>query len=305
MIAAGKEKELLDFWQKINMGEILGFDAEYIKKKAKKEFSLSYVKLSFLNFMNIIRSHGINPEGLEKVLTTYLTEEEVRNSTMDYGLCTVKLKNLKPIYIFKEEMIKGKLFDYILASCYLPIFKAQKKVDDNYYLDGGFYDNLPVNMLIDKGYNKIYVVELNPVLNITQKPKKEVEIIRIVPKRSLGGVINFSTASVQENIKMGYYDTIRQIENLDGYHYCFKNYPAFLYDIYARKIKAKEMHRLMGFFNTHTQKETIIKAIEYVMIREGIDYYQIYQPFKMLKKIRKQKENNHFVYKFLRKIKFL
>ena len=46
---------------------------------------------------------------------------------MDFGICTIKLPNLKPLYIFKEEMAKEKVDDYILASCYLPIFKMEKK----------------------------------------------------------------------------------------------------------------------------------------------------------------------------------
>ena len=52
-------------------------------------------------------------------------------------------------------MQKDKIKDYILASCYLPIFKKEKLIDDNYYLDGGFYDIGPVSMLLNKGYNKI------------------------------------------------------------------------------------------------------------------------------------------------------
>ena len=43
-----------------------------------------------------------------------------------------------------------KLNEYILASCNLPVFKMEKVIDNNFYIDGGFYDNNPINMFFNK-----------------------------------------------------------------------------------------------------------------------------------------------------------
>ena len=306
MVACGKEEELLAFWQNVDMAQIIGLDDKIHDKILKKEFDLNYYRLGFLNILKILHSRGIDISGLENVLKKYLNEEELRTSPIDFGICTIRIKNLKPLYIFKNEMIKGKIFDYIMASCYLPIFKMEKRVDENYYLDGGFYDNTPLNMLIEKGYKKIYVVELNPLININRKPKKEVEIIRISPIRSLGGVFNFDSDSVKEVTLMGYYDTLRVIKKLDGYYYCFKNYPNIFYKWLLRNIKDKDLNRLKGFFNAKTEKKVVIKSLEYVMKNEHIDYFNIYKPYKMIKMIkmiRKKYPKKHFVYNFLRKLK--
>lgn len=258
------------------------------------------------NFFHILKSGGIQTDGLKKILDTYLEDELILKSKMDFGICTIRLKDLKPLYIFKEDMNPEKLKDYILASCYLPFFKMEKQVDDHYYLDGGFYDNTPINMLIDKGYKKIYVVELNPLLNINRKPKnKNVEIIKITPQRSLGGVMVYDNENLRENIKMGYYDTLRVVKNLDGYHYCFKNRPNCFYDFITRKVNKKLRKRIFGFFHAKTNKEAFIKALEYWMKKENMDYYKVYKPYKMLKQIKKLPKNKHFVYEFLRQVKFL
>lgn len=302
MVACGKEKELVDFWKNVDIGNLLGFDAKYIEKKINNDHDFHYFRLGFLNFIKILSSKGIDTKGLENVLKTYINEEELKNNSIDYGLCTVRLNDLKPLYIFKEDMIKGKMHDYILASCYLPIFKMEKKVDDNYYIDGGFYDNTPLNMLIEKGYKKIYVVELNPVLNVNRRPKKDIEIIRITPKRSLGGLVNYDVNNMRENIKMGYYDTIRVIKKLDGFYYCFKNYPEIFYKWITRKVKHKDMNYLMGFFNVRTRKEVVVESLEYIMKNENFDYYQIYKPYEVIKEIKKNYSKNHFVYNFVRKI---
>jgi len=305
MVAVGKEKELYDFWQNLEMGRVLGFDDEYVEKQINKEHDLKFIGLTFKNFAKIIASKGIDIKGLENVLKELINEDDLLNNQIDYGICTVRLNDLKPLYIYKEDMVKGKLYDYILASCYLPMFKMEKKIDDKYYLDGGVYDNTPLNMLIEKGYEKIYVVELNPILNINKKPKKDVEIIRISPKRSLGGVLNFDNESIREIIKMGYYDTLRVIKELDGYYYCFKRNINIFYKWLVRKVPYKELNHLKGFFNVKTEKEVVIKSLEYIMKNERIDYYQIYKPYKMIKNIKKNYRKNHFVYKFIRNLNIL
>ena len=302
MVACGKEKELFDFWNNVDMGVILGFDEEFLRKKINNEHDLNYYKLGFLNFLNILKSRGIDAKGLRNVLENFISEEELKKSKIDFGLCTVRLNNLKPLYIFKSEMINGKMIDYILASCYLPIFKREKMVDEHYYLDGGFYDNTPLNMLIEKGYKKIYVVELNPLLNINRKPKKEVEIIKITPKRSLGGVVDFDIDSVREHIKMGYYDTIKVLKHLDGYYYCFKNLPNFFYTYFTRKVSYKEKEYLKGFFHVKNDKDLVIKSLEYIMKNEKFDYYNVYNPLEVVKKIKNNYPKKHVVYKFIRKL---
>ncbi len=303
LIASHQEKELLKFWQNLSVLELLGYEEEYIKKKENKEFDLSYLKLSIKNIGKIIKSRGIEIKGLENVLTNILDKEALMNSKMDYGICTIRVHHFKPLYIYKEEMENKKINDYILASCYLPFFKMEKKIDAHYYLDGGFYDNAPINMLIKKGYQKIYVVELNPLINRKQKPLKEVETIKITPKRSLGGVVNTDKKSIQENIKMGYYDTLRIIKKLDGYQYCFKNYSTCFYNRITRKIERKLLNRVMGFFHVKTKKEAVLKSLEYIMEQEEIDFYKIYNPFKVIRNLKKTTKQTHFIAKFVRQIK--
>lgn len=305
LIASGKKKELLEFWKEVSIGNLLGFDKQFVEKKVNKEHDFTYYKSSFKNLMQIIKSKGINTKGLEEVLNKYVDYNTLINSKIDYGLCTVRLNDLKPIYIFKDKMNEKNMKDYILASCYLPIFRLEKKVDNHYYIDGGFYDNTPINMLIEKGYEKIYVVELNPLINISQKVKKKVEIIKITPKRSLGGVINYSHDSMIENIKMGYYDTLRVIKKLDGYHYCFKKMPSFFYNFWTSKLEPVLLRKVMGELNAKNAKEACVKAMEYIMKQEHIDFYQIYSPRKMLKNLQKLPEKKNRVYQFVKQLKVL
>lgn len=60
-----------------------------------------------------------------------------------------------------EYIKKGKIADAVIASSAYPgIFPFIKK-DSGVYVDGGVLDNLPYNILLEKGYNKIVAVNLS------------------------------------------------------------------------------------------------------------------------------------------------
>lgn len=103
---------------------------------------------------------------------------------------------------------------------------------------------------------------------------------------------------------MGYYDAIRVLKNYDGYYYVFKNKPEGFYSFLNRKVSIKLYQRVQRFFKTKSYKETTIKAMEYVMRKEQINYYEIYKPLVMLRYLKKNYKKQHFVYSYLQKLKY-
>lgn len=305
MIASGKDKELYEFWKNIDIGYILGLNENYVKsvndKKLFKEFIYGLVQTK-----EIIENKGISPDKMKKTLDIILDEKKLRKSNMDYGLVTVKLKsvkNIKPLYLFKEDMEEGKVSEYILASCNLPVFKKTKLIDGEYYVDGGFYDNSPIKMLIDKGYNKIYVVNIQGI-GIYKKKKKDIntEIINIVPSRYLGGTLNVDKEKINDNIKLGYYDTLKLLKNYDGFNFIFKKRLNMLYNMNAKRVNDDLLKRVKKFFGVESNKEAIIKSLEYVMVKEGITYYDIYSIRFVIKWIKNNTNKKHFVYQFIKSL---
>ncbi len=307
MLACGKEEELLKFWQNINIASIFGFDPEYVERFIKKKVNLKFLEKTILGAFHTIKNRGLTTQGLEQILDEYVNEEALRESKKDYGLCTVKLSSLKPLYLFKEDMKPGKIKDYILASCYLPLFRLRRTVDNAFCIDGGFYDNSPVNMLIDKGYTKVYVVRLNigMSINITRKPKKKIDITYIKPSRNVGSILELNDEKIRDNIYMGYYDTLRVLKKLDGYKFTFYPKRDFYFEWITRKIDDRKLRRIENFFSVKTKKAAVIKSIEYVMEKEKIYYYQIYHLPKIIHNLKKNYQKNHFIYDFIGDLRFL
>lgn len=299
MLASKREKELLEFWQNINVGKILGLSDKLIAELNDKKVDLGLVKESIINFKNILFNKGINITELKNILEQMDIAKTLYKSNKDFGLVTVRLKDLKPLFLFKKD-IKEKLLDeYIIASCYLPIFKFEKIIDNNYYLDGGFYDNLPVNALLNKGYDKIYAVDLKAI-GRRQNYIDRNKVIEIKPSHSLGGILNTDREKINDNIKLGYYDTLKIVKGLDGFKYIFKIKNKWYYDYLVRKVNKNVLEDMQKIFKTTNNKILVIKALEYVMKQQKLSYFEIYKPYSVIKKIKGYKK--YGVYKFINQL---
>lgn len=303
LIACGKEKELYNFWKNVDIGELLEFNPKYVDSVNNKDIFKELI-YGIEQMTIIVKNKGISSTNMKKTLECMLDEDLLMKSKMDYGLVTVSISDLKPLYLFKKDMKKGHIAEYILASCNLPVFKSQKLIDDKYYIDGGFYDNNPVNMLIEKGYDKIYSVEIQG-LGFKQKVKDKSKVISITPSRHLGSTLNVNKRKINENIKLGYYDTLKVLNNYDGYNFIFKNYSNWVYNILARKVDKDLYKKCKRYFRAKNNKELILKALEYTLIKEDLTYFKIYSIFKQIKYVKKNTNNKHFVYDFVKSLRIL
>lgn len=304
MIASGKEKELYEFWKKADIGELLKFDKKYIDSVNKEEKFKSFI-YGLEEVKKMLVNKGIDNVEMRKALDEMIDKEALYKSKMDFGLVTVKMPEFKPLYVFKEDMDKDKIVDYILASCNLPVFKTSKFIDDSYYIDGGIYDNNPVNILIDKGYEKIYSIEVHGI-GVRRKVKDPSKVVTIEPTRNVGGTLNVNKEKINESIKLGYYDTLKVLKNYDGYNFIFKNRKNWVYNILASRANQALLEKIKKYFKAKTNKEAILKSLEYIMLKEDISYFDIYKPYECIKYTRMElKEKDNFVYEFVRSLTFI
>lgn len=93
------------------------------------------------------------------------------DSPIDYGLVTYNYSQNKPVMMTKKDLKPETVKDYVVASasCY-PAFKPYK-IGDEIYIDGGYYDNLPINLAIDLGAEEVVAVDLKAV-GFKREPKK-------------------------------------------------------------------------------------------------------------------------------------
>lgn len=301
MIAAHKEKELLEFWQNTDVSKILGIDKKLQDKLKNKNFDKEFFEITFNEAKKILENAGLSIDGLRDILEKYNLEEKVRNSNIEFGLSTLRLKDNKPLDLFIDDMRKGSLNNYIISSCYLPIFKREKLENDSFYFDGGIYNYAPYNMLLRKEYDIVYSIELRAI-GLKQIPLDASKVVIISPSRKLSKMITLDNKAIENNIKIGYYDTLKVLKKYDGYKYIFKNKS----DDYFKKLNSKvtkdTYNLIKGFIGAKNDKEMIIKSLEYLMNKEDETYFNIYKISKLIKKYR-HKNDSSIVTRYLKELK--
>lgn len=159
---------------------------------------------------------------LKTFLSKYIDEEKIRSRGIDFGLATVELPSLQTRHFFLDDIPKGKLADYVVASASL--FPAIKVADigDSKFVDGGYFDNLPVGMALNRGARKIIAVDLETSGLVQKKPLEEAEDLTMIRcKWDLGEVMVFDGKDTPRKIRLGYLDTLKAFGFYDGKYYAF------------------------------------------------------------------------------------
>ena len=170
----------------------------------------------------IIKNGGVETRKMALFIEKIFNEKKFYRSKVDYGLVTFNLSTFKPVMMTKKTLKGKNIRDYVLASgtCY-PAFK-KTAIENEKYIDGGYYDNLPINLAIDLGATEIIAVDLGSV-GLTKKYKKDIKITYIKPRNKIGSLLVFDKAIARKSLKYGYNDTMKVFNKLEGNKYTFKN----------------------------------------------------------------------------------
>ena len=175
----------------------------------------------------IVLRGGAGTSGLGRLLREYIDEDRVRNAAADYGLVTVEFPSLEGHFLYKSDIPYGRLADYILASA--SCFPAAQKyvIGDREFIDGGYRDNLPVEMALDRGATSIIAVDLHAagiVRHSAVRKAKEVPdgFHMIESPLELGNFLIFDKLNTGRIMRLGYLDTMREFGVYEGERYTFR-----------------------------------------------------------------------------------
>jgi phospholipase, patatin family len=208
MVVQGDPFLASELWRKLETDKV--FD---VKPDAQiTEFAAEFFKQG-----------GAVVSGLKELVDTYLDEDKIRNSSMDFGLLTVEVLAMKPHYLWKDEIPKGKIGDYIIASS--SAFPALKphKIDGKTYIDGGYENNMPIHMAVERGATNIIAIYLDAVGRYDKdKEMSSSENIKLInPKWDLGSFLVFDPDNTENIMRLGYLDAMKVFGIYDGELYSF------------------------------------------------------------------------------------
>ena len=294
----------LKIWKKLSYKNIFG--DEFTNSNEIKTLYKTFAK-------NFISDGGTEVNELHELIKANININRFYKSKINYGLVTFNLTTMKPIQLEKKDIPKEQLSEYILASasCF-PAFKKMN-IEGNDYIDGGYYDNIPINLAINMGADEAIVVDLASI-GLKKKPKKKIKTITIKPNNQLSNFLLFDKEASKKNMKYGYNDTLKVFNKLEGIKYTFKineikkfedlffnNYKKILYRIFDTKEQIEKFNRLIKIETKEKLKREFVNLIiEDIGYKYNIDDTRIYTCYsfnneltkKVVKDLRKEKEDS-------------
>lgn len=265
-------KKAYKIWNNINYSFIFG---ELNGKNIKND------NLYKMYASGFISSGGLETSGLQLALNEVFNKNKFFSSKVDFGIVTFNLSKLKHEYFIKKNMNENNVKEYVLASasCY-PAFKI-KQIDNQKYIDGGYYDNLPINLCVEMGAKKIIAIDTKAI-GIKRKNKyKNVEIINICPNNQIVDFLKFDKFSCIETIKFGYNDAMKKFGKYYGKLYTFKKIiikkKYIKYIKYCKKIE--EINSIKLFINEFSLNN-FIEIMESIGVLLNINQSNIYSIWK-------------------------
>ncbi|WP_373482459.1 patatin-like phospholipase family protein [Acetobacterium sp.] len=268
MIAQDDYEIAMEFWSNLTINQVLDLNQKmtntYVEQWSKENFDV------FRNgFLTSLFSDGLDISPLRQNLTQLVSEETIRNSSIRFGLVTVDITSLKPRQLMIEDIPEGQLIDYLLASAALPIFQKQE-IDGKTYLDGGFFDNVPINFMLEQNFNKIISVEF-PAPGMRKWVRdKNAEIITVSNSEYLGGILNFDSRQIEQNIQLGYLDALKVFGILDGKYFYLNAqksnafFRKFINTLGLPLSNQKQLQKMLALLNlpADASQNDILRALE-------------------------------------------
>ena len=214
----GKAEEI---WGNMTYSTVFNVDDSMIGKL--KKFGVRSMKVTdaAAEFRRLFSDRGLDIAPLKKLLEETVDEERIRRSPRDFCAASFSVTDRKEEDFDVKEAPPGTMKDMMMASAYFPGFK-QEKIGGKTYLDGGSVNNVPVDLLTDRGYKDIIVIRLYGIGVDRRKfmdIPADVTIHEIAPGRNLGGILEFDSARTKKNMKLGYFDGLRFLYGLCGRKY--------------------------------------------------------------------------------------
>ena len=204
-------------WSEMQFSHVMSVDDDWMRQLFQGEQKIGDV-LSELG--RIFRDGGVDVAPLRKLIHETVDEEKIRKCGKEFCIVTFSLTDMKELELSISDIPEGRLGDFLLASAYLLGFKNEPMEDGKRYIDGGIFNNVPADILVDKGYADLIEIRIyGPGREPRVRLPEDGEMYRIGPRVKLGSIIEFDRERSRNNMKIGYYDAKRMLYGLEGIIY--------------------------------------------------------------------------------------
>ena len=274
-VASREYEAALRFWQELEVDTVFN-----ISEKTSELLKKGFAEWKFLEALSLARevidSRGIDSGPLETLLEKVLDEKRIRKSGIDMGIVVYSLSRMRPLELSLQDIPEGLLAEFVSASANFPLFK-RIEIESQIYIDGGIYNNVPVNMAIERGYSEIILVDLHyrrlkDFFDIwCAHGNEEIELTVISPQHDYVDLFEFNRSDLSRTLVQGYLDAYSAMGKIfSGYTYISSSPGHFRKRFMSlRADQMKEALGLLGIAEAGEDGEHLWKSLEKYMEEGG------------------------------------
>ena len=210
-----------EIWENIRYSQVIDVDDDVIETVKKLDLkSLNLVKVAE-DAKKILKDKGLDITPLKNLIESVVDEDKIRSSDRELYLTTYSVTDRELLVLNAKDIPDGEIGDMLLASAYFPAFRNDK-LGGKRYLDGGGWNNVPINILLEHDYKDILVIRIYGLgydSERTTEIPEDVHVTHIAPRQDLGGILEFDRTRARKNMTLGYYDAKRVLYGLEGRWY--------------------------------------------------------------------------------------
>ena len=208
-----------DIWKNIEYSRVMDVSDETIKALKKKDFKALNMQEILNSGFQFIKDGGFDVTPLKNLIAEVVGDESrIRESDRELFAVTYSVSAHKELAVDVKSGEEGSVKDMLLASAYFLAFKNEK-LGGKRYRDGGGFNNVPLGVLLDKGYEDIIVIRIYGWGFDSEKVTKipdGANVYHIAPRQDLGGILEFDKKQSRKNMTLGYFDAKRFLYGLAG-----------------------------------------------------------------------------------------
>lgn len=302
LMCYGDYDSCIKMWKQVDVNKVMVSGVNFDQYFFDETFSLSRQSKFYRFALSFFKNSGADIGPFKKMVKEAIDPHKVKTSNIKLGIVTTTFPGFKEKDYILQDVDENLILDYLHASsCAYPVFPVYK-IGDESYVDGGYKNNLPIDLAIKMGATEIVAVRLDSFPKVPQH--KELMYLPIVtliePTWPLGFILNFKQDMINKSMILGYLDAQKAFGHRLGVRYTFANTPVPQYfsseflkrllemgiDNYDKIIEILKWKKV----SISSSVEYFLRGIEVFGEKVELDPFKCYEVVDYFKAIRKQLE---------------
>ena len=205
-----------------------------------------------------IKDRGVDISPFKENMANYYVPERFFASDIDFGCITAHAKGHGGVYVTKEMMKEHGLEWLIASASAYPAFPMMN-IDGIDYIDGGYFDNFPIDFALRLGAEKVIAIDLESTPAHPNFIGRE-NIIYIRPYTELFSFLDFDKVKMNQARRRGYLDVMKKFGILYGERYAFSPFhrPSFFDEWYRSVMMLETRVALAGNLSEQLNSHQVI-----------------------------------------------